>query len=88
MNQLGQTGIKATGMRDLPGGPVVKNPPSSAGDAGSIRSLIPGRGTKIPHAAGQLSLCAATTELTCSETHVPQLERSLRAAMKDPMCHN
>ena len=45
---------------DFPGGPVVKNPPSCAGDAGSI----PGRGTKIPHAAGQLSLCTATTEAT------------------------
>ena len=33
---------------DLPGGPVVKTPPSSAGDWG----LIPGEGTKIPHAAG------------------------------------
>ena len=32
----------------LPSGPVVKNLPSNAGDAGSI----PGRGTKIPHAAG------------------------------------
>ena len=29
---------------DFPGGPVVKNPPSNAGDAG----LIPCRGTKIP----------------------------------------
>ena len=38
-------------MGDFPGGPVVKKPPSNAGDAGSI----PGRGTKIPHAAGQLS---------------------------------
>ena len=37
--------------RDFPGGPVVKNPPYSAGDMGSI----PGQGTKIPHAAGQLS---------------------------------
>ena len=36
---------------DFPGGPVVKNLPSNAGDAGSI----PGQGTKIPHAAGQLS---------------------------------
>ena len=24
----------------------------------------PGQGTKIPHATGQLSLCATTTELT------------------------
>ena len=43
---------------DFPGGPVVKNPPSNAGDAGSI----PGWGTKIPHATGQLSPCAATRE--------------------------
>ena len=35
--------------RDVPGGPVVKNLPSNARDM----SLIPGRGTKIPHAAGQ-----------------------------------
>ena len=32
---------------------MVKNPLSSAGDAGTI----PGRGTKIPHAVGQLSPC-------------------------------
>ena len=51
--------IKAK-RRGFPGGPVVKNPPSNAGDAGSI----PGWGTKIPHAAGQLSLCATTTEPT------------------------
>ena len=37
---------------------MVKNSPSNAGDVGSI----PGRGTKIPHAAGQQSLRAATTE--------------------------
>ena len=41
-------------------GPVVKNPPSSAGDTG----LIPGQGTKIPGAVEQLSLRAATTEPT------------------------
>ena len=45
---------------DFPGGPVVKNPPSNAGDAG----LIPGRGTRIPHASGQLSPQATTTEPT------------------------
>ena len=37
---------------DFPDGPVVKNPPADAGDAGSI----PGPGTKIPCAVGQLSL--------------------------------
>ena len=35
-------------VRDSPGGPEVHNPSSCAGDTG----LIPGRGTKIPHAAG------------------------------------
>ena len=43
---------------DFRGGPVVKNPPSSTGDMGSI----PGQGAKIPHAAGQLRPHAATTE--------------------------
>ena len=43
---------------DFPGGPVVKNLPSNAGDAGSI----PGRGTKIPRAARQLSLRALGPE--------------------------
>ena len=36
---------------DFPGGLVVKNPPSNAGDAG----LIPGQGTKIPHVVEQWS---------------------------------
>ena len=44
-------GKKLNKTRDFPGGPVVKNLPSNAGDVGSI----PGRGTKIPHAVGQLS---------------------------------
>ena len=44
--------------RDFPGGPVVKNPPSCAGDAGSIA----GQGTKMPHASGQLSPRASLLE--------------------------
>ena len=43
--------LKIALAQDFPGGPVVKNPPSNAGDASSS----PGLGTKIPHAAGQLS---------------------------------
>ena len=31
--------------------------------------LVPGQGTKIPHAAGQLSQCAGTTEPVCSRAH-------------------
>ena len=42
----------------FPGGSVVKNPPSKAGDMGSI----PGQETKIPHALGQRSPPATTTE--------------------------
>ena len=45
--------------RDYPGGPVIKNPPSNAGDAGSIL----GQRTMIPHATGQLSLHTTAKEL-------------------------
>ena len=44
--------------RDFPGGPVVKNPPSGAGNVGSI----PGEGTRMLHSTGQLSLQATNTE--------------------------
>ena len=44
--------------RGFPGGPGVENPSRNAGDVGST----PGRGTKIPHASGQLSPCATTGE--------------------------
>ena len=86
--------------RDFPGGPVVKSPPPNAGDAGSI----PGLGTKIPHAVGQLSLHATTTELlrlnrACvpqttepmrPEACMSQLEReNPRATTREkPACHN
>ena len=51
--------------RDLPGGPVVRNLPCNAGDAGSIS----GQGTKIRHAVRQLSLCATAREkpVCCNE---------------------
>ena len=38
------------GGQDYPGGPEDRNPPADAGDPSSI----PGLGTKIPHASGQL----------------------------------
>ena len=43
---------------DFPGGLVVKNPPSNAGDVGST----PGWRTNALHAMGQLSPGAASTE--------------------------
>ena len=73
---------------------MVKHPPSSAGDVGSIS----GWGTKIPHAAGQLSPCATTTEPAHSRAHAPKLEslHAQRTATRekpthcneDPVCHN
>ena len=42
-------------------GTVVKNPPCTAGDVGSI----PGLGTNIPHASEQLSLCTETQGPAC-----------------------
>ena len=42
---------------------MVKNLPSNAGDEGSI----PGRGSKIPHATGKLSLRnPSQAEIVCS----------------------
>ena len=64
--------------RGFPGGPVVKNLPSNAGDMASI----PGWGTKIPHDAGQLSPRTATSEPMPSRARTPQLERSPQAATK------
>ena len=59
---------------DFPGGPVVKNLPCNAGDAGSI----PGWGTKIPHTAEQLSLSTATTEPEHPGACMPQTRASVQ----------
>ena len=48
--------LKIPGPWDFSGGPVVKNLPSNAVPIGSLS----GRGTKIPHAMGQLNPDAAT----------------------------
>lgn len=45
-------------MGDFLGGPVVKDPPFNAGDPNSI----PGGGTMIPQASGQLNPLGLTTE--------------------------
>ena len=59
------------GDRDFTGGPVVKNLPCNAGDMGSI----PDQGTKIPHAAEQLSSCTTTRKSVPSNEryHMMQL---------------
>ena len=56
--------------RDLTGDPMVNNSPSNAESAGSI----PGGGTKIPHAIGQLSPLATKKKwksLSCAPTLRP-----------------
>ena len=63
-------------LEGLPGSPVVKTPLLNTGDKGSI----PGQGTKIPHAEGQLSPHATSREK-------PECQNS-PAATKDPTCHN
>ena len=74
--------------RDFPGGPVVKNMPSNAGDMGSIL----GRGTKITHVTGQLSPRTTTVELAHlnERAHVSQTTEptfwSPCATTTEPMC--
>ena len=50
---------------------MIKNPPCNAGDEDSA----PGQGTKILHAAEQLSPRATTTEMVRSAAHAPQQEK-------------
>ena len=61
---------------------MVKNPPYHARDAG----WIPGQGTKIPHAAGQLSPRATTAELARlnGRAHVPQTTEPTRSGAHTP----
>ena len=80
-----QAGKKKNASQDFPAGPVVKNPPSNAGYVGSI----PGWGTKIPHAEGQLSLHATTREPACCNYRAHVLW-SLHATTRErkPAHHN
>ena len=68
-------------LRDFPGGPVVKGPPHSAGDAGSI----PAQEAEAPRASGQLSLQTVYWAcMLCS----PCLHESLCNANEDPEEHS
>ena len=60
-DQISRPALRGT----FPGGPVVRSSPSNVGDVGSI----PGRGTKILHALGQLSSRATV------ETHSSQKQK-------------
>ena len=57
---------------------MVKTPASNVRDV----VLIPGQGTKIPNAIGQLSPWTGTTEPICSRDRMPELD-SLPAATRE-----
>ena len=78
-----ETAYQVSEFGDFPGGPVVKNLPSNAGDVGSI----PGQGIKTPHSKGQLSPQATTTKPTHFGALDLYQERRLRPATKPP-CHS
>ena len=61
---------------------MVVNPPCSVGTVG----LIPGQGTKILHAAEQLSLCAATRESKRSKISRSQIKKQINIKKKKKSC--
>ena len=65
---------------------MVKNLLSNAGVMGSI----PDQGTKIPHATGQLSLCATTREkpTSCNEEPMCATVRNPAYHKEELMCCN
>ena len=71
---LTSTRQKCPGHGTSHGGPVVKNLPSDTGDVG----LIPGWGTKMPCAVGQLSLHTTTRESTCCNKDPAQPKKRKR----------
>ena len=73
---------KETLLGDFPGGPAVKNPSANVRDEGSI----PGQGTKIPHASGQLSPFTAAGESLYTATkiqHNQQLKINKKLILKN-----
>ena len=62
------TAKNTVGRGCVPGGLVVKNPPPRAEDVGSA----PGRGTRIPHAMGQLN------PHTAARVQTPQQEKPVQ----------
>ena len=63
---------------DIPGSPVVKNPPCNAGDAGSI----PDGGTEIPQAEEQLSLESLCCNERCNKAPATKTRRSQTDVLK------
>ena len=73
---------KLFSLRDFTGGPVVKNPPSKAGDAG----LIPGWGTKISQAVPQGKKKKKKYVLSTREKVVKEItKRDIVPALRQPI---
>ena len=83
-------GLQSTGSQSrtrlsnfaFTGGLVIKNPPSSAEDVGSIF----GQETKILHATGPLTPHSSTTEPICCRAHVLQQKPEGRNWREAPHC--
>ena len=69
--------IKTGDFRDFPGDPVVKNPPSNAGDVGSI----PSHEIKILHAVGQQS---PSTAVKTQHSQIQSINHSINWKKKKP----
>ena len=67
--------------QDFPGGPLVKNLPSKAGDVGSI----PGQGTKIPQTARHLRPWAKTKERPECHNKDPVQTKKKRTSLPLPV---
>ena len=72
-------GLELSQPGDLPGGPVVKNLPPKAGDAGSI----PDQGTKIPHATRTTKPVPQLPNLRPSTGETPQRLSTYSIFIKD-----
>ena len=81
--QLWRKQWELMGMRDFPGGPMVKNLPSNTGETGSM----PGWGTKFPCSSEQLSPCTTTSESVCCKERSPmrQLRRNAAKEINDSL---
>ena len=64
---------------DFPGGPVVKNPPSSSGDMGLTHS----RGTKIPTCLRATKLVHCTSEPAGSRARALQREKASHTTTRE-----
>ena len=61
---------------------MVKNPPCNAGNMG----LIPGQGTKVPHAVEQLGTCATAAEPALCNSRVCMSDSQDSACLDKTQC--